>query len=415
MNEVDSLLTKYCPEGVERLSLDQLGSFYGGLTGKGKSDFEEGNAKYITYMNVYSNPATNLDINDTVKIKDGERQNKVEQGDVFFTVSSETPEECGFSSVIENEVTEPIYLNSFCCGFRIKDKSQFNFSFLKHVFRSKPLRQAICRCANGVTRFNISKKQLGKVTIPVPPLQIQAKIADILDSFTTLEAELEAELEARKKQYVYYREKLFDFSSRDDVEWHTLGEIGEFIRGNGLQKVDMTGEGYPCIHYGQIHTSYTTKTDKTLSSTSPEYAAKLKKAHHGDLLVATTSEDVEGCCKPVAWLGDTDCAISGDMYIYRHCQDPLYMSYLFQTQQFGKYKAMAATGAKVTRVSGESMAKFKFAFPSIEEQHRIASILNNFETYMFDISGGLTGEISARHKQYEYYRDQLLTFKRKEA
>lgn len=76
---------------------------------------------------------------------------------------------------------------------------------------------------------------------------------------------------------------------------------------------------------------------------------------------------------------------------------------------------MAATGAKVTRVSGESMAKFKFAFPSIEEQHRIASILNNFETYMFDISGGLTGEISARHKQYEYYRDQLLTFKRKEA
>lgn len=215
MSEVDSLLAKYCPEGVERPSLDQLGTFYGGLTGKGKSDFEDGNAKYITYMNVYSNPATNLDINDTVKVKDGEHQNKVEQGDVFFTVSSETPEECGFTSVIEGEVTEPIYLNSFCCGYRIKDKSQFNFSFLKHVLRSKPLRQAICRCANGVTRFNISKKKLGKVTIPVPPIEVQNKIVDILDSFTTLEAELEAELEARKKQYNYYRDQLLTFKHKE--------------------------------------------------------------------------------------------------------------------------------------------------------------------------------------------------------
>ena len=92
--------------------------------------------------------------------------------------------------------------------------------------------------------------------------------------------------------------------------------MGTFIRGGGLQKSNFTTDGFPCIHYGQIHTFYKTYAYETISYTSNKLAAKLKHAKYGDLIIATTSEDVDGCCKAVAWLGDNEVAISGDSYIF---------------------------------------------------------------------------------------------------
>lgn len=414
MNTIEELIQKECPVGVEFKELETIGEFISGLSGKSKDDFVNGNAKFITYMNVYSNPALNLEVEDKVKINEGEKQNLIEKGDILFTGSSETPDECGMSSVVLDEVTEPTYLNSFCFGFRLFDKSNFDFGYLKHLFRGKTLRALIAKTANGVTRYNVSKKLFAKIEIPVPPLSVQHKIVEILDKFTSLEAELEAELEARKKQYEYYRNQLLDFTGREDVEWKTLGECGEFIRGGGLQKKDFTETGFPCIHYGQIHTRYNTHTSHTVAFTSEEYASKLKKAQYGDLLIATTSEDVDACCKAVTWLGNSEVAVSGDMYIYRHTQNPRFMSYLFKTKQFADYKKTAATGTKVVRVSGDSMANFKFAFPSLAEQEKIASILDKFEALINGQTASLAAEIKARHQQYEYYRDRLLTFSRKE-
>jgi len=276
-----------------------------------------------------------------------------------------------------------------------------------------------------LSNFNIKNNEykrhwsiVKEIYIPVPPISVQREIVRILDSFTSLEAELEAELEARRKQYEYYRDQLLSFKhlsgeGKNEVEWKTLGEMGTFIRGNGLQKKDFTDNGFPCIHYGQIHTTYNTFTDKTVSYTSLEKAKHLKKAHKGDLLIATTSEDVDACCKAVAWLGESQCAISGDSYIYHHNQDPKYIAYLFQTDMFTKQKKTAANGTKVIRVSGDAMAKFKFPIPSLSVQRRIVSILDRFESLVNDITTGLPAEIAARHQQYEYYRDQLLSFKRK--
>lgn len=191
-----------------------------------------------------------------------------------------------------------------------------------------------------------------------------------------------------------------------------MSEIGTFIRGNGLQKKDFTETGFPCIHYGQIHTYYGTFASTTKSFTSYSLAERLRKASYGDLIIATTSEDVEGVCKACAWLGKGDVAISGDAYIYKHNQDPKYMSYLFQTKLFLEYKKKAATGTKVVRVSGESMEKFKLPIPPLSEQQRIVSILDKFETLVNDLSQGLPAEIAAVQEQYEYYRNKLLTFKR---
>jgi type I restriction enzyme S subunit len=198
------------------------------------------------------------------------------------------------------------------------------------------------------------------------------------------------------------------------VEWKTLGEIGTFIRGNGIQKKDFTETGTGCIHYGQIHTHYGVFTDKTISFIEPSFAKRLKKAQKGDLIIATTSEDIAGVCKAVAWLGENEIAISGDSYIFKHKQNPKYISYLFQTDRFYEYKMKYATGTKVIRVSSDSMEKFLFPIPPLSEQERIVAILDKFNALINDISIGLPAEIAALQKKYEYYRNKLLTFKQME-
>lgn len=212
MNKIDKLIKELCPNGVEWKELGEIGTLYGGLSGKSKKDFENGNAKFVTYMNVFSNISINTDIDSFVKIGENENQNTIELGDVIFTGSSETPDECGMSSVLTEEVEEPLYLNSFCFGFRLNDKNLLLPDFSKYLFREEKIRKQIIKTANGVTRFNISKKRFEKILIPLPPLPIQEEIVRILDKFTALEAELQAELEARRKQYEYYREKLLTFS-----------------------------------------------------------------------------------------------------------------------------------------------------------------------------------------------------------
>ena len=227
----------------------------------------------------------------------------------------------------------------------------------------------------------------------------------------------------RRKQYEYYRTHLLtphsDCNSADksddcNWEWKTLGEVGEMIKGSGIQKSDFVEEGgKPCIHYGQVHTYYGTFAYKNKSFISDALYAKCKKAHTGDLIIATTSEDVEACCKATAWLGNEDVAVSGDAHIFRHTQNPKYMAYLFQTEMFAQQKRKCATGAKVTRVNGASMLKFRFPFPPLEAQERVVNFLDKFEALTTSLSDGIPAEQAAQQKRYEYYRDLLLTFDRK--
>lgn len=204
MSRIDELIQQYCPNGVEYMALEDIDHFYSGLSGKTKEDFKDGNARFVTYMNVFTNPALSLDIDDKVKVSEGERQNRVLYGDILFTGSSETPDECGMASVVTRHPTEALYLNSFCFGFRLNNPDTFHPDFLKHLLRSQEIRKEIAKTASGVTRFNVSKARFAKITIPVPPLPVQEEIVRILDKFT--------ELEARRRQYEYYRNKLLDFN-----------------------------------------------------------------------------------------------------------------------------------------------------------------------------------------------------------
>ena len=273
-------------------------------------------------------------------------------------------------------------------------------------------------CKKNVNAGNfasVDMKRFKKLEFPLPPIEVQTEIVRILDKFTSLEAELEAELDCRKRQYEYYRDKLLSFDNvgGQEVEWKKMSEVGTFIRGNGLQKKDFTEEGVGCIHYGQLYTHYGTSATETITYCSSELAKKLRKAAKGDIVIATTSENVEDVCKAVAWLGEEEIAVSGDAFIYKHTQNPKYMAYLFQTASFFNYKKKKATGTKVIRLTGDAMGNYLAPIPSLEVQHRIVSILDRFESLTTSLQSGLPAEISARRQQYEYYRDKLLTFKRK--
>lgn len=389
---------------MRRVRLKEIGTFYSGLSGKSKSDFSEGNALLVTYRNIFNNPVLNPAIKDTVVVGKDEKQNEVLWGDILITGSSETPADAGMSSVVLFNPQEKMYLNSFCFGFRLNDMNEALPSYIGHLLRSTSIRAAISKTAFGVTRFNVNRMRFADIEIPLPPLNIQKEIVSILDSFTSLIDKMKQEVEMRKKQMEYYREKLM--APQKNWEIKTLGEIGTFTRGNGLQKSDFRDKGFPCVHYGQIHTYYNTCIYETKSFCEEDLAKKLQKASYGDLLIATTSEDVKACCKAAVWFGAGDVAYSGDSFCYSHDQDPKYMAYLFQTEMFAKQKQKAATGAKVIRVSGESMASFSFAFPPLAQQRQIASILDTFETYI----SKLEKMIELRQKQYEYYREKLLTF-----
>ena len=209
---------------------------------------------------------------------------------------------------------------------------------------------------------------------------------------------------------VKYMEKLLDGV---EVEWKALGTLGTFIRGNGLQKSDFTESGVACIHYGQIYTYYGDYAYQTKSFVSAVLAEKLRKAQKGDLIIATTSENIEDVCKPLVWLGDNEVCVGGETYIYKHQQNPKYLAYCLKTPIFFDFKKRNQTGAKVIRVHGDKLAEFLVPIPcpsnpkkSLEIQSEIVRILDKFT----ELTAELTAELYARKKQYNYYRDKLLTF-----
>lgn len=409
MTKLEQLIKELCPDGVEYKTLGELGKFYGGLSGKNKNDFKNGNSKFITYMNVFSNIALNLDVTDTVKINEGEKQNTIHYGDVLFTGSSETPDECGMSSVLTINTEEKLYLNSFCFIYRFNNSKLFLPAFSKYLFRSELLRKQIIKTASGVTRFNVSKAKMAKVQIPVPPLEVQREIVRILDNFTELTQELTQELTLRKKQYSYYRDYLLDFG--DNVEWKTLGEIATgFYRGWGIKRDELTENGTPCIRYGEIYTTYGIHFDKCVSYTDENNIKSKKYMEYGDILFAITGESVEDIAKSTVYIGKEKCLVGGDIVVMKHNQNPKYLSYALSTTDARIQKSKGKIKSKVVHASLESIKQIKIPVPPIEEQERIVKILDKFDTLCNDLTHGIPAEISARQKQYEYYRDKLLSF-----
>lgn len=413
MSKIEELIKQYCPDGVKMARLGDIGLFYGGLSGKSKKDFEHGNRKFISYKNVYSNMELNVDVEDKVWIDDTEKQNTIHYGDILFTGSSETPDECAISSVLTTHTNEPLYLNSFCFGYRFKSLCNINLSFYKHYFRCDDMRKRIAKTAHGTTRFNVSRSEFSQLQIPLPPLPIQEKIAEILDKFSLLTAELEAELDLQKKRYDYYRNRILSFDSEpssNSVQWRPLGEVGTFTRGRRFVRTDIVTEGQPCIHYGDMYTYYGLEASETKTHLPKDFPVKLRYADKGDVIIVAAGENDLDIGVGVAWTGNEPVAVHDACYIFKSDMNPKYVAHYLRTEKYHQEIRKYVSSAKICAISSDGIGKAMFPVRPLKEQERIVNILDRFEALVTNLSNGLPAEIERVRKQYEYYRNKLLTF-----
>ena len=264
----------------EQRELGKLGNTFTGLSGKTKEDFGHGNAKFITYMNVFSNPIS--DFNGTERVEIDDKQNQVRFGDVFFTTSSETPEEVGMSCVwLDN--TENIYLNSFCFGYRPTEK--IDPYYLAFMLRSPSIRKEFMFLAQGISRYNISKTKVMEMKIPIPELAEQVKVGEFfkeLDSLITLhQRECDLLLKTKKS----YLQKMFPKNGEDKPEIRFVGfndaweqrKLGDLLKYEQPTKYIVNTTDYddsfetPVLTAGQSFIlGYTDETDGIKSASNLE-------------------------------------------------------------------------------------------------------------------------------------------------
>lgn len=408
---------------VEWKALSELGDLIRG-SGLQKKDFTENGVPAIHYGQIYTYYGLSTTKTKSFVSPDLAKQlKKIDKGDVIITNTSENLEDVGKALVYlgEHQAVTGGHATIFKPGGCILGKYFAYFTQTEEFAGEKR------KYARGTKVIDVPAAAMAKIRIPIPcpenpkkSLEIQAEIVRILDAFAELSAELTIELTARKKQYNCYRDKLLSFEE-GDVEWKTLGEIGEFIRGKRFTKADYAKEGISVIHYGEIYTRYGVSTTHALSKVRFDLADSLRYAKSGDVVMAGVGETVEDVGKAVAWIGSENVAIHDDSYAFRHSMNPKFISYAMQTAAFIDEKAKHVSRGKVNRLLIDGVAKVRIPIPypddaerSLAEQARIVAILDKFDALTNSVNEGLPREIELRQKQYEYYRDLLLSFPKPE-
>ena len=285
--------------------------------------------------------------------------------------------------------------------------AKFIYYYMKSNFKSFILKKAV-----SATVTSIRKPMIEKFEIPIPPLDVQNVIVRILDTFTSHAAELQAELQARKEQYEYYRNKLLTFNKDDkNVKWVKLGEVGSFIRGKRFVRTDIVENGIPCIHYGDMYTYYGLKATKTKGMLRKDLAAKMRFAKKNDVVIVAAGENKDDIGVGLAWLGEEPVAVHDACFIFKSKMYPQYVAHFLRTDYYHKQIKKYVSEAKICSISAKGLAKTIIPIPSYEQQKHISSILDKFEALVNDLIEGLPAEIAAVQEQYEYYRNKLLTFK----
>lgn len=410
MKGLDEMIKELCPDGVEFVKLGECCNFVNGFAFK-SSKFKEKGDTIIRITNING---TGVDVNDVKYFnKSDYKANwqtfEIHKGDILIAMSGATTGKVG----IYNNKTIA-YLNQRV-GKIVPDKSKLVNRFLYHILLSK--NQFLYMLAGGGAQPNLSSTKLMNVfEIPLPPIEVQTEIVRILDKFTSLEAELEAELKAeqdfRKRQYEYYRDKLLSFDNvgGQEVEWKKMSEVCEIYDGTHQTPKYQSG-GIPFISVENIKDIYGSNKYISLE----DYESYKIKPKVGDVFMTRIGSI--GVC--TVFTKQADIAYYVSLALLRpnkEILDSRYLKHFIESaigrKELGKRILHNAVPIKINK---SDIGKVKLLIPSLEEQHRIVSILDRFESLTTSLQSGLPAEISARRQQYEYYRDKLLTFKRKGA
>ena len=408
MSRLDDMIQELCQGGVEYKTLDDLFVLKNGYTPSKKNDeyWHNGTIPWFRLEDIRTNGRVLSDAKQHVT-------SKAVKGSLFpaNSIIVSTTATIGEHALIES----PFLINQqlTCVSVKEQFKAQINIKFVFYYFEI--LKEDLKKIASQSGNMPIvSLAKMKQLLMPLPPLEIQQEIVRLLDDFTAktteLQAELNKEYEARKKQYEYYRDTLL--TNNEQIPRVKLCEIATSLyRGAGIKKDQVTEKGIPCVRYGEIYTTYDICFNDCVSHTDEKYLASPKYFEHGDILFAITGESVEDIAKSIAYLGHDKCLAGGDIVVMKHNQNPRYLTHVLSTGMARTQKSKGKVKNKVVHSSVPSIEQIEIPLPSLDDQQKYADILDNFYLAINKLHSELAAELEFRQKQYKFYRDKLLTFK----
>ncbi len=386
MKKVPRLRFRGFSEDWEHRKVEELGDTFTGLTGKTKEDFGHGDATFVTYINVFSNPITDLKMTESVEID--AKQNQVEYGDIFFTTSSETPEEVGMSSVwLGNEAN--VYLNSFCFGYRpVTELAPYYMAFM---LRSPNVRKKFIFLAQGISRYNISKNRVMDIEIPVPNIDEQRKVGqffkDIDDLITLHQRKLE-QLKELKKTYLQVMfprkdERVPKLRFADfEGEWaqRKLGEISTHRSGTAIERYFTEDGKYKVISIGSYGTD-SKYVDQGIRAISNEIT-NARVVHKGELTMVLNDKTSDG-----AIIGRSLLIESEEEYVINQRteiispKDDFNVNFAYTTlnNTFRQKVIKIVQGGTQIYVNYPAVKNLMLDFPSYKEQTKIGTFFKQFD------------------------------------
>lgn len=391
MKNLETLIQELCPNGVEFVKLGDV------------LDYEQP-TKYIVKCKDYQNEGMPvLTAGQTFILGYTDETNGI------FEASKENP------VIIFDDFTTSFHWVDF--NFKVKSSAMKMLRVLSEREVSFRFVYYAMKCIKYQT-LEHSRQWISKysqIEIPLPPIEVQTEIVRILDKFTSLEAELEAELDCRKRQYEYYRDKLLSFENvgGQEVEWKKMSEV--CLKTSKINWKLVEGE-YKYIDLSSVDRDNHKISDCTIinKENAPSRAQQVVKT--GDILFGTTRPTLMRFCYiPKEYDGEV-CSTGYCVIRVNNEMINSHFAYHFLfTQKFQDYVEGHQKGASYPAISNKDVMSFELPIPSLQEQERIATILDRFESLTTALQSGLPAEIAARRQQYEHYRDKLLTFKRKGA
>lgn len=406
MSKLDELIQQYCPDGVEYVRfVDYANVLYGCPFNAAQFTNDSSYIPLIRIRDVLSGKA------GTYYKGEYSHDYIIKKGDILVGMDG------NFNLGIWDDIDG--LLCQRVCKLYTKDETRLLNGFIKHYM--KPVFRQIEEGTPGGSVKHLSAKAINSIHIPLPPLPVQEEIVRILDNFTELQAELQAELQKRKQQYNYYLDNLLSFKNinrggQAEVRWMKMSEVMSISRGASPRPIQNyltdADDGIPWIKIGDVSPS-----SKYISSTKErikkEGATKSRYLKKGDFILSNSMSfgrpyilNIDGCIHD-GWIS---------MYGFEEHLDQDYLYYVLRSESVQTFwTAKANSGGAVSNLNSDIVRKTLIPIPSMAEQKRIASILDRFDRLTNDLTAGLPAEIEKRRQQYEYYRDRLLTFKRKEA
>lgn len=421
MSKLKELIAELCPNGVEYVRFDEICTYVRGIT-YNKSKEAKGNDfnpwKVLRANNITLNSNTlNFDdvklIKSDVKVK---QEQFLRRNDILICAGSGSKEHIGKVAFITSDMEYTFG------GFMavIRCDSQLNSRYMYHILTGNIFKKYLKYALNSTTINNINMSVMANFQFPVPPLPVQEEIVRILDSFTSLTVELQtklqAELQARQKQYEYYRDQLLTFDVHEkrtsEVQWKTLGELGKWSGGKtpSMAKSVFWDNGkIPWISSKDMKASTLSDTQDHITEIAIKDASMTIFPKNSIAIV--TRSGILKHTFPAAYI-PFETTINQDikLLVVNNTVNPRYAFHLLQGNGKEILKKTKKQGGTVDSLDFQRILQYKVPVPPLPVQEKIVEVLDNFDAICSDLNIGLPAEIEARKKQYEYYRDALLSF-----